>query len=172
VSAFAVSVTAVLGLGALLFNISKLRRDDFERVQLLHAELTTGQVAEARHVVGSAYEDASRGIRVELTNEEIKSLFIVLWCFERIDAARSSMVRRWRLLPRLYNPRQALDDSIRNHVRIYYRYVAERTPHDSGVVTACTARDRGLGLRHLAEELGADLDDERERIAFPVTAGA
>ncbi|WP_328471818.1 hypothetical protein OHA21_08210 [Actinoplanes sp. NBC_00393] len=166
-SIYGVLVTAILGLGALFFNINKLRRDDFERVQSLHADLTTGPVAEARHVAGSAFEDKARGHVVELTTEEIKSLFIVLWCFERIDAARSSMVGRWRFIPRLYNPRQALDDSVRNHVRIYNGYVAERLPHDSGAFTALTARDRALGLRHLADELGVGTD----HIAVPVTGG-
>ncbi|MEV6932837.1 hypothetical protein AB0M46_51255 [Dactylosporangium sp. NPDC051485] len=147
-------VTAIVGAATVLFTLNTLRRNDFERARELHGELTSGPVADARHVVGSAFEDPARGKDVSLTKEEIQALFAVLWCFERIDVARSTMLGRWRKGPRWINPRRALDESIRNHVRIYLSYL--HRAHINGVPlhSTLTAAEDDAGLTRLGKRLG------------------
>ncbi|WP_436532955.1 hypothetical protein [Actinoplanes sp. HUAS TT8] len=142
----------ILGVATVLFSVNNIRRADFERARQLHADLTGGPVADARHVFGSVMEDPARTSNPELKNEEIKSLFVVLWCFERIDVARRSILGQWRHLPRWLNPRLALDESIRYHVRIYTEYIHRARINGMSVWEVLFVTD-DAGLPHLAKSL-------------------
>jgi hypothetical protein len=153
VDAFGPTVTLILGLATAALTLNTVRRTDFERARQLHAELTTGPVAEARHLVGSAMENRARTSSPDLANDEIQALFIVLWCFERIDAASGTLLGRRRYLPNWLKPRQALDDSIRIHVQIYYDYIHRARVNGTLVRKAMTATEDDAGLLRLAKRL-------------------
>lgn len=64
--------------------------------------LTSGDVAESRHTAGMKFEavtpSAPSSITrpvVNLTEEELKALFNVLWTFERINGLFASLQRPW-----------------------------------------------------------------------------
>jgi hypothetical protein len=77
----------------------------------------------------------------------------VLWCFERIDVARSSLLGRWRYLPNWLKPRQALDDSIRIHAQIYYDYIHRARINGTPIRRTMTANEDDAGLLRLAKRL-------------------
>lgn len=145
-------VTLILALGAGVFTLNNVRRTDFDRARQLHTELTTGPVSEARHQVGTAFEDPARGRNVELSIEELKALYIVLWCFERIDVARDTLLGRWRWLPAPVNPRKMLDASIKRHVRMYLEYL-ERA-HVDGHKLVLRTNPTEAGVLRLAHRIG------------------
>ncbi|MGC4748791.1 hypothetical protein ACLQ28_24515 [Micromonospora sp. DT201] len=147
-------VIAGVAIATLVLSLVKLRRDDFERARQLHESLTTGEVAEARHVVGSAFESAGAGDQVHLEQpEQIQAFFIVLWCFERIDVARDTLLGRWSWLPDWINPRRLLDRGIQTHVTIYSNYL--RRAHVNGVplVDRLTGTPKDAGLRRLQDRI-------------------
>jgi hypothetical protein len=91
------TVSVLLSACALVLSIyvalRQRRRDGLELARTLHADLTTGAVAEARNVLGSL----RRGGRLttdEDTARAMNAYFTILWCFERIDAGRLTL-RRW-----------------------------------------------------------------------------
>ncbi|MET7427029.1 hypothetical protein [Dactylosporangium sp. NPDC005555] len=145
-------VTLVLAIGAGLFSLNNVRRTDFERVRQLHADLTTGPVSEARHVVGTAFDDPARGDHVQLTLAELEALYIVLWSFERIDVARDTLLGRWRWLPRAANPRRTLDASVKKHVRMYLGYLDRAYVGQQKLVLRTDSSEAGI-LR-LARRIG------------------
>lgn len=148
------AITIILALATTAFTLNTLRRTDFERARQLHADLTTGAVAEARHAVGSALEGTRRAGTVDLDSNEIQALFIVLWCLERIDVARGTLLGRWRHLPGWINPRRALDDSIRLYVEMYIGYIHRARVDGVPVRDTLAATERDPGLLRLAESLG------------------
>lgn len=141
-------VTLVLALGAALFTLNNVRRTDFERVRQLHADLTTGPVSDARHIVGTAFEDPVRGRCVRLTDAELRALYVVLWSFER----RGTLLGRWRWLPRQVNPRKMLDASIRRHVRMYLEYLDRAYVGQQKLVLRTD--DTEAGVLRLGKHLG------------------
>lgn len=148
-------VTAILGLGAGAYTLITHRRADFERARQLHESLTTGPIAEARHAVGSAFEDPRRGEKVQLENHEVQAFFAVLWCFERIDVARDTLLGRWSKLPGWINPRRALDRSIRVHVEIYSNYLQRAYVDGKPLVDGLTAPEEDAGLRRLRRRISS-----------------
>jgi RHS repeat-associated protein len=149
----AASMTLILGLATAAFTLNSIRRTDFERVRQLQADLTTGPVAAARHIVGSAMEDRTRAGRVDLDDDQIQALYLVLWCFERIDGARATLLGRWRYLPNWLSPRRSFDDSIRTHVRIYYDYIHRAAVAGTPVRVTLTATEDDPGLLRPARRL-------------------
>lgn len=147
-----------------------------DRVHRLHAELTTGPVAEARHIVGSAFEDTSPGDHPTLTIEELKALFIVLRCLEPIDVQRDALLGRSTWLPAFLNPRAALDASIRFHVRVYLGYMRRATAGPQTLsITVCPEE---ASLLRLARSLGVTAEPAKEvsllsvcRVVIIVTMG-
>jgi hypothetical protein len=123
-------------------------------VRQLHTDLTTGPVAQARHVVGAAMESPARTETPELAEHEAEAMFTVLWCFERIDVARDSMLGRWHWMPVWINPRRALDDSVRIHAKIYHDYIHRATINGVPVRNGLTAYGDDAGLPRLAKQLG------------------
>ena len=87
-------ISAMLSAGALGLSIHVARRqrtrDAFELARALHADLTTGAVAEARSVLGGL----TRGRNLAGSDEAARAMdayFTLLWCFERIDAGRRTL---------------------------------------------------------------------------------
>nr|BFE59340.1 hypothetical protein GCM10020063_038660 [Dactylosporangium thailandense] len=119
----------------------------------LHAELTTGPVSEARRIVGIAFEDPTRGNRVQLGDAGLQALYIVLWSFERIDVARDTLLGRWRWLA--LNPRRMLDMSIRRHVRMYLGYI-ERAQTGGQALVRRTDATTEAGIFRLGKRIGLD----------------
>lgn len=161
-NALVTSVTTILAIGAAFLSINAVRRTDFERARNLHQELTTKDVADARDIVGSALENPARAPQVHLQPHEIKAFFTVLWCFERLDVARGTLLgrfpwiwgsHRWRPLWRWINPRLALDESIRVHVQIYAEYLDKGHIDGQPIRQTLKARATDAGLQRLAKTL-------------------
>ncbi|MEV1318517.1 hypothetical protein AB0J14_20820 [Micromonospora arborensis] len=149
-------VIAGVAIATVVLSLVKLRRDDFERARQLHESLTTGEVAEARHVVGSAFEGAGVGEQVHLERlEQIQAFFIVLWCFERIDVARDTLLGRWSWLPDWINPRRLLDRGIQTHVTIYSNYLDRTYVNGSPLIDRLTGTPEDAGLRRLRERIAS-----------------
>lgn len=90
---------------------------------------------------------------MDLDDDQIQALYLVLWCFERIDGARETLLGRWRYLPNWLSPRRSLDDSIRTHVRIYYDYIHRAAVAGTPVRVTLTATEDDPGLLRLARRL-------------------
>lgn len=109
--------SAVIAVGAAAYTVGQARiqhrREDFELARSLHADLTTGVVAEARDLLGTVtFADAAPP--GQGTDDVRRAYFTLLWCFERIEGGRRSMADRH---PRRDSPAVAfLDDLIQWHV--------------------------------------------------------
>jgi hypothetical protein len=96
---FAVALVSVVGL---IFTASTNRRAQYDRVLEVTALLTSGDVVESRHAAGLKFEAVApsppspiKNPVVNLTEEELKALFNVLWTFERINGLFVSLQRSW-----------------------------------------------------------------------------
>lgn len=79
---------------ALLAFRSERRRARFEGARALHHDLTTGEVAAARKIIGSLhYGDPDSASSAVDWSHALTSYFTLLWCFERIEAGRTALVR-------------------------------------------------------------------------------
>jgi hypothetical protein len=114
---FANATSAAIAVVAALYAARQARiqhrREDFELARALHADLTTGLVAQARNLLGSvAFVKAGAGTDAD---EVRGAYFTLLWCFERIEGGRRALTHR-----RPPNPAVVfLDDMIRWHVEFW-----------------------------------------------------
>lgn len=97
-SALAGVSSTVLALAAVVVALlafrSERRRARFEGARALHHDLTTGEVAAARKIVGSLhYGDFGSASSPADWSQALTSYFTLLWCFERIEAGRTALAR-------------------------------------------------------------------------------
>jgi hypothetical protein len=97
-SALAGVSSTVLALAAVVVALlafrSEHQRARFEGARALHHDLTTGEVAAARKIVGSLhYGDFGATSGPADWNQALTSYFTLLWCFERIEAGRTVLSR-------------------------------------------------------------------------------
>lgn len=143
---------AIVALGAAAFAAYQARiqhrREDFELARALHADLTTGSVAEARDLLGTVTFTgaAPPGHDADAVR---RAYFTLLWSFERIDGGRTSMTKRHHRSESKRDAVDFLDKLIDWHVRFWNS--------DSGFKRV---RD------WLADELGGPVDDKESFAAF------
>jgi hypothetical protein len=97
-SALAGVSSTVLALAAVVVALlafrSEHQRARFEGARALHHDLTTGEVAAARKIVGGLhYGDFGSGSGPADWSQALTSYFTLLWCFERIEAGRTALAR-------------------------------------------------------------------------------
>jgi hypothetical protein len=97
-SALAGVSSTVLALAAVTVALIAFRSDHrrarFESARTLHHDLTTGEVAAARKTVGSLhYGEFGAPSAAADWRQALTSYFTLLWCFERIEAGRTALVR-------------------------------------------------------------------------------
>ncbi|MGW4758240.1 hypothetical protein [Streptomyces chartreusis] len=97
-SALAGVSSTVLALAAVVVALlafrSEHQRARFEGARALHHDLTTGEVAAARKIVGSLhYGDFGSTSSPADWSQSLTSYFTLLWCFERIEAGRTALAR-------------------------------------------------------------------------------
>jgi hypothetical protein len=96
-------ISAVSGIAAfvsvmvaVVVAMSQRRRGNFELARALHAELTTGIVADARDRLTTF---RLRGYPAQPNRSDLDRLlrdyFTLLWCFERIEAGRHVLTGHW-----------------------------------------------------------------------------
>jgi hypothetical protein len=121
-------------------------------VLALAAESGTSPVSDDRHVLGIAFEPLSShpaGQPVTLTEDQIKSLFNVLWYAQRVDAVYRSL--RSPLCPRRITRTQSiLLDSIGSTLGIWREYLNRRLFDPAG--REITVWDSSGEMLHLATE--------------------
>ncbi|MER7577706.1 hypothetical protein [Streptomyces sp. NPDC126514] len=99
---------------------SEHQRARFEGARALHHDLTTGEVAAARKIVGSLhYGDFGFTPSPADLSQALTSYFTLLWCFERIEAGRTSLVRGIARGERSDDAVEYLDDLVAWHVAEY-----------------------------------------------------
>lgn len=94
------AVSATVAIGAVVYAAHQTRvqhrREDFELARSLHADLTSGSVAEARNTL-SVVPENQRGFERQWEIDQIaNAYFTLLWCFERIYCGRQSIAGRGR----------------------------------------------------------------------------
>jgi hypothetical protein len=77
---------------ALVAYRSERRRARFESARALHDGLTTGEVAAARAITGYLHYGEFNGDSHDVT-AGLNAYFTLLWCFERIEAGRTALLR-------------------------------------------------------------------------------
>jgi hypothetical protein len=97
-SALAGVSSTVLALAAVVVALvafrSDHRRGRFESARALHHDLTTGEVAAARKTVGGLhYGEFGSPSALADWSQALTSYFTLLWCFERIEAGRTALIR-------------------------------------------------------------------------------
>lgn len=143
---------AIVALGAAAFAAHQARiqhrREDFELARTLHADLTTGSVAEARDLLGTVTltGTAPPGHDADTVR---RAYFTLLWSFERIEGGRSSMTKRHHRSKDKHGAVDFLDKLIDWHVRFWNG--------NSGFEKV---------RNWLANELGAPVDDKESFAAF------
>lgn len=117
-AALAVAAVAV----ALTAFQSERRRARWENARALHHDLTTGEVAAARNRMGrlhyGSYSNSPLSTAEAETEMDLQAYYTLLWCFERINAGRESLVRASNKLPS-DGAVEYLEDLIRWHVAEY-----------------------------------------------------
>ncbi|WJV51752.1 hypothetical protein [Streptomyces flavofungini] len=87
-------VTLVISIVSLCTSMAvfywQRRHGDFDLARMLHADLTTGEVARARDVLGTFIHDP-RTLDSEDLRDVRTAYFTVLWCFERLYAGRRAI---------------------------------------------------------------------------------
>lgn len=87
-------VTLVISIGSLCASIAvfywQRRHGHFDLARILHADLTGGEVAKARDVLGTLVH-APGSIRDDGLPEARTAYFTLLWCFEGIYAGRRAI---------------------------------------------------------------------------------
>jgi hypothetical protein len=112
--------------------------------------LTTGEVAQARHRVGSCLETASGDDVHVLDADLIRDVFTVLWAFERLSGLYQSLAGAWPLR-RVTRPQRLLLVAVRGTTVIWFNYTGRsyRTPDGEPVSLEPTAE----AVRELYREL-------------------
>lgn len=96
----------VIALAAYRF---ERRRAHFEIARTLHQDLTTGEVARSRKILGELHYGTFEGPSTELDlPSALTAYFTVLWSFERIEAGKKRNARRVDPTPPAPGPRSAL----------------------------------------------------------------
>ncbi|QPP06569.1 hypothetical protein G4Z16_09330 [Streptomyces bathyalis] len=138
------AVAAVLALSAAVgVYLAQRQRDDFALACQLHADLTGGEVAQAREALGTLVHDSKRIGDDDLARVRT-SYFALLWCFERIEAGRRSMTAGMKVGNR---PVAFLDEVIGWQVEYWHK--------NFPVVKA-----------ELERRIGVPVSDDRSRAAF------
>lgn len=122
----AVALVPVVGL---IFTASTNRRAQYDRVLEVTALLTSGDIVESRHAAGIKFETVALSTPstisnpiVNLTEEELKALFDVLWAFERINGLFVSLQHSW-LSFRLSKAQKLLLDVSAGPITMWSSYV-------------------------------------------------
>jgi hypothetical protein len=91
-------VSSLVAVGAVGYTMVQTRfqyrREDFELARALHADLTTGAVADARNTLAIVSESKRGYVRKIDINRITDAYFTLLWCFERVYSGRQSMANR------------------------------------------------------------------------------
>ncbi|MEU0413945.1 hypothetical protein ABZ307_40055 [Streptomyces griseorubiginosus] len=143
--------STVLALAAVAIALaayrSERRRARFESARALHDGLTTGEVAAARAITGYLHYGEFHGDSHDVT-AGLNAYFTLLWCFERIEAGRTALLRdSFRGGAKGDGAVQYLDSLIAWHVAEYA----------CGLATA---------RRKLAEAAGRNVSDPRSTVSF------
>ncbi|MFF4402300.1 hypothetical protein [Streptomyces sp. NPDC001480] len=152
-SALAGVSSTVLALAAVVVALvafrSEHRRANFEIARVLHHDLTTGEVAAARKLVGSLhYGDFGSQPATADWGDSLTAYFTLLWCFERIEAGRGAL---WRKGVR--NGRRG-DDAVGYLDELVAWHVAEY---------ACGF---AIARRKLADASAAEVSDDKSAAGF------
>ncbi|WP_141746860.1 hypothetical protein [Streptomyces agglomeratus] len=152
-SALAGVSSTVLAMAAVTIALvayrSEHQRARFESARALHHDLTTGEVASARKIMGSLHyggfgsSDSAHDQASALT-----AYFTLLWCFERIEAGRTALVGG------SIHARHSRDEAVDYLDSLVAWHVAE---YACGFATA---------RRKLAESVGAEVSDSASTAAF------
>lgn len=138
------AVAAVLALSAAVaVYLAQRQREDFSLACSLHADLTGGEVAQAREALGTLVNDPDRIDEDDLPRVRT-SYFTILWCFERIEAGRRSLSAGWKVGNR---PVAFLDEVVGWQVEYWHKNLP--------AVKA-----------ELEHRLGMPISDDRSRAAF------
>ncbi|WP_141714195.1 hypothetical protein [Micromonospora inyonensis] len=128
---------SLVALGvSLVVQWGQRRREDFELARSLHQDLTSGEVAQARDILGGLVR-SDRALDATSSVEATRAYFTLLWCFERIEVGLQISSGR---------PRQFLTRAIRWHVLEW-------------------ERDIVVAKRKIEKCRGAGIDDERSQAA-------
>jgi len=88
------AVTLVISIVSLSTSIAvfywQRRHGDFDLARLLHADLTSGEVAKARDLLGTLLHSPNSVAADDLPHVRT-AYFTVLWCFERLYAGRRAI---------------------------------------------------------------------------------
>jgi hypothetical protein len=158
-------VAAAIPVVGAVYTFTANRRAQYDRVLALAAESGTSPVSDDRHVLGTAFEPLSShpaGQSLTLTQDQIKSLFNVLWYTQRVDAVYRSL--RSPLRPHWITRTQAiLLDSLGSTLGIWRQYLDRRLFDPDG--REITVWDSSGELLHLAMEY--DRLCTRRKVAEP-----
>jgi len=145
-------VAAAISIVGAVYTFTANRRAQYDRVLALAAESGKSPVSDDRHVLGIAFEPiSSHPARqpLSLTQDQIKSLFNVLWYTQRVDAVYRSL--RSPLRPRRITRTQAtLLDSLGSTLDIWREYLNRSLFDPAG--REITVWDSSGELLHLATE--------------------
>ncbi|MEU6201410.1 hypothetical protein [Streptomyces sp. NPDC047061] len=147
VSSTALALAAVVV--ALVAFRAEHRRARFETARALHQDLTTGEVALARRLVGSLHDgDFGSPARTNDWASTLTAYFTLLWCFERIEGGRTALLRGGvRSSPRSMDAVRYLDGLVAWHVAEY----------------ACAF---AVARRKIAEATATEISDGESAAAF------
>lgn len=114
-SAVAASLSAVAASFAVLVAWATFRGQLFEMARQAHLDLTTGEVAAARDVLGKICFQTTDRIEREDLDEIRRAWFTVLWCFQRLDATRRRIERSHLITRR--EPLRYLDELVADQLK-------------------------------------------------------
>ncbi|MBN9739409.1 MULTISPECIES: hypothetical protein [unclassified Pseudonocardia] len=97
VAAFAGVLSATAALLAVVIARMTFRGQLMELARQAHIDLTTGEVAQARNVLGGVSFQESERIRAGDIEATRQAWFTVLWCFQRLAAARHRIASAGRV---------------------------------------------------------------------------
>jgi hypothetical protein len=91
-------VSIMIAGGTLMFSVitygMQRTQADFALALRLHTDLTTGEVAQARDILGTIVHTGMRTDQVDLA-EARAAYFTLMWSLERIEAGRRTIARGW-----------------------------------------------------------------------------
>ena len=145
-------VAAAIPVVGAVYTFTANRRAQYDRVLALAAESGTSPVSGDRHVLDIAFEPLSSHPAEQpltLTQDQIKSLFNVLWYAQRVDAVYRSLQSPLRRR-RITRTQATLLDSLASTLGIWREYLDRRLFDPAG----CEIRvwDSSGELLHLAAE--------------------
>ncbi|MEU9979240.1 hypothetical protein [Streptomyces sp. NPDC051014] len=160
VSSTALALAAVVV--ALVAFRAEHRRARFETARALHQDLTTGEVASARRLVGSLhYGDFGSIARTNDWASALTAYFTLLWCFERIEGGRTALlrggVRSFPRFPRSADAVRYLDGLVAWHVAEYAcGFAVTRRKIAEAAATEISDGESAAGFRRLLRALQDD----------------